>query len=307
MNKPLISLIISVYNEEENLISLWQAIEEVCLKISYDFEVVFVNDGSSDESIHIMRSLTSSHLKKQIVNFSRNFGHEAAMFAGLEHANGDVNICMDADMQHPPQVIPKIVEEWEKGAKIVLMERRKNKADSPLKAFITKSFYHILQYISDININPLVSDFFMVDDQVKRILCKEFKEKNRFMRGMIQSVGFTTKVLPFEAPNRYAGKSKYSFFSLFLLSLDAITSLSKKPLLIGLYLSVLLAAFSVIMSIYSIIMYFIGNPLSGYTTIVVLISFLFAILFFLVGLLGKYISIIFEEIKDRPIYLKEEE
>jgi dolichol-phosphate mannosyltransferase len=307
MSQARISLIVSVYNEEENLTLLWQSIEEVSLTISYNIEVVFVNDGSSDASISVLRSLSSAHITKQIVNFSRNFGHEAAMYAGFEHAKGDVHICMDADMQHPHHLIPNIIAEWENGAKIVLMERRKNEADSALKTFFTKKFYQILKRISEVNINPLVSDFFMVDEQVRRILCEKYKERNLFMRGLVQSVGFPTKVLPFEAPNRNAGESKYSFFSLILLSLDAVTSLSKKPLLIGLYLSVLLATFSVIMSIYSIVMYFLGNPLSGYTTIVVLITFLFAVLFFLMGLLGKYISIIFEEIKNRPIYLKEEE
>jgi dolichol-phosphate mannosyltransferase len=307
MSQSRISLIVSVYNEEENLNLLWQSIVKVSLTIPYDIEVVFVNDGSCDDSLSILRSLSSSHLSKQIVNFSRNFGHEAAMYAGFEHAKGDIHICMDADMQHPPRLIPNIIEEWEKGAKIVLMERRKNQADSALKTFITKKFYQILKRISEVNINPLVSDFFMVDEQVRMILCKKYKERNRFMRGLVQSLGFQMTALSFEAPNRNAGESKYTFFSLILLSLDAVTSLSKKPLLIGLYLSVLLAAFSVIMSIYSIIMYFLGNPLSGYTTIVVLITILFAVLFFLMGLLGKYISIIFEEIKNRPIYLKEEE
>ncbi len=307
MSQARISLVISVYNEEENLNLLWQSIEKISLTIPYDIEVVFVNDGSSDESIFILRSLSSPHLTKQIINFSRNFGHEAAMYAGFEHAKGDIHICMDADMQHPPHLIPKIIDEWEKGAKIVLMERRKNEADSPIKTFLTKRFYQVLKSISEVRINPLVSDFFMVDEQIRQILCERYKERNRFMRGTVQSLGFPTTILPFEAPVRNAGESKYNLFSLIILSLDAVTSLSKKPLLIGLYLSVLLAGFSILMSIYSVIMYFSGNPLSGYTTIVVLITILFAVLFFLVGLLGKYISIIFEEIKNRPIYLKEEE
>jgi dolichol-phosphate mannosyltransferase len=237
------------------------------------------------------------------IHFSRNFGHEAAMLAGLEHAQGNFLICMDSDLQHPPSCIEQMVSKANEGYEVVTMVRN-HRADGGLRKRLTSSlFYWVFNKLSHGQIEPNVSDFFMISKRVAEVVTSKYPERTRFLRGLIQSVGFKKASIPFVAPNRAAGQSKYSLTRLFFFSLSAIATFSHIPLRLGLAIGLIFGGFSFVVAIYSVVMKFLGEPFSGYTTIVVLISLGFSLLFIVIGIIGEYIGYIFNEVKGRPTYI----
>ncbi len=298
------SAIVSVYNEEPVIPMFWDDLSNTLEQLKdYTFEVIFVNDGSSDKSGEIIDNLVSANTNTRAIHFSRNFGHEAAMLAGLEHAQGDFVICMDSDLQHPPSCIEQMVGKAKEGYEVVTMVRN-HRADGGLRKRLTSGlFYWIFNKLSHGQIEPNVSDFFMISKRVAEVVTTEYPERTRFLRGLIQSVGFKKASIPFVAPNRAAGQSKYSLTRLFFFSLSAIATFSHIPLRLGLAIGLLFGGFSFVVAIYSVVMKFLGEPFSGYTTIVVLISLGFSLLFIVIGIIGEYIGYIFNEVKGRPIYI----
>ena len=298
------SAIVSVYNEEPVIPMFWDDLSNTLEQLKdYTFEVIFVNDGSSDKSGEIIDNLVSANTNTRAIHFSRNFGHEAAMLAGLEHAQGDFAICMDSDLQHPPSCIVQMVGKANEGYEVVTMVRN-HRADGGLRKRLTSGlFYWIFNKLSHGQIEPNVSDFFMISKRVAEVVTTEYPERTRFLRGLIQSVGFKKASIPFVAPNRAAGQSKYSLTRLFFFSLSAIATFSHIPLRLGLAIGLLFGGFSFVVAIYSVVMKFLGEPFSGYTTIVVLISLGFSLLFIVIGIIGEYIGYIFNEVKGRPIYI----
>ena len=298
------SAIVSVYNEEPVIPMFWNELSITLEQLKdYTFEVIFVNDGSSDKSGEIIDNLVSANTNTRAIHFSRNFGHEAAMLAGLEHAQGDFAICMDSDLQHPPSCIVQMVGKANEGYEVVTMVRN-HRADGGLRKRLTSGlFYWIFNKLSHGQIEPNVSDFFMISKRVAEVVTTEYPERTRFLRGLIQSVGFKKASIPFVAPNRAAGQSKYSLTRLFFFSLSAIATFSHIPLRLGLAIGLLFGGFSFVVAIYSVVMKFLGEPFSGYTTIVVLISLGFSLLFIVIGIIGEYIGYIFNEVKGRPIYI----
>lgn len=301
----LISVVVSVYNEEPVLREFYQETGKILkeLPATWDYELLFVNDGSRDKSLAILRELAEQDPKVKVVNFSRNFGHEAAMIAGIDHASGDGIVCMDADLQHPPECIPQIIEKFEEGYEIISMARTRNKSAGWLKNFTSAAFYKVINCLSDVKFQPNASDFFAMNWAAADVLRNNYREKVRFLRGYVQSIGFERAVLEYEARPRFAGESKYSIKSLFKFSINTILCFSDLPLKLGIYSGCATALFGLIVMIYTIWTWFkFGTP-SGYATIVVLISFMFAMLFVIVGIVGEYIAILFAELKDRPIYI----
>ena len=298
------SAIVSVYNEEPVIPMFWNELSITLEQLKdYTFEVIFVNDGSSDKSGEIIDNLVSANTNTRAIHFSRNFGHEAAMLAGLEHAQGDFVICMDSDLQHPPSCIEQMVGKANEGYEVVTMVRN-HRADGGLRKRLTSGlFYWIFNKLSHGQIEPNVSDFFMISKRVAEVVTTEYPERTRFLRGLIQSVGFKKASIPFVAPNRAAGQSKYSLTRLFFFSLSAIATFSHIPLRLGLAIGLLFGGFSFVVAIYSVVMKFLGEPFSGYTTIVVLISLGFSLLFIVIGIIGEYIGYIFNEVKGRPTYI----
>jgi len=298
------SAIVSVYNEEPVIPMFWNELSITLEQLKdYTFEVIFVNDGSSDKSGEIIDNLVSANTNTRAIHFSRNFGHEAAMLAGLEHAQGDFVICMDSDLQHPPSCIEQMVGKAKEGYEVVTMVRN-HRADGGLRKRLTSGlFYWIFNKLSHGQIEPNVSDFFMISKRVAEVVTSKYPERTRFLRGLIQSVGFKKASIPFVAPNRAAGQSKYSLTRLFFFSLSAIATFSHIPLRLGLAIGLLFGGFSFVVAIYSVVMKFLGEPFSGYTTIVVLISLGFSLLFIVIGIIGEYIGYIFNEVKGRPIYI----
>lgn len=312
MNNPeKISVVFSVYNESESLQALFAEVlklEESCKKT---FEWIFVDDGSADNSAKIIREFCRNYKSElnsiRLIKFSRNFGHEAAMIAGIDNATGDAVICLDADLQHPVSLIPQMIVTYEQGYDIINMVRHKNEGTKGMQSWFSAAFYRFLNRISKQKVAENASDFFLVSKNVADILRKNYRERNRFLRGLIQTIGFRSTTIGFTAPARIAGETKYSLFKLVSLTAHAVTSFSNAPLFLGIWFGFIFALISLILGIYTLLVYLFGTaPPSGYTTIVLFMSFSFMILFFLIGIIGIYVGYLFDEQKRRPIYLIEE-
>ena len=298
-----LSVVISVYNEEAVLDKMYQAIVPVMEKLSCDYELLFVNDGSRDASPAILDRMALESDRVKVIHFSRNYGHEAAMIAGIDYSSGDGIICMDADLQHPVECIPQILDAFHRGYEVVSMVRTSNKSAGVFKNITSKLFYKILNGISEVHFEENASDFFAVTKRPAEILKKHFRESSRFLRAYVQSIGFNRTTIEYTAGERAGGKSKYSIRNLFKFSVKAMISYSDLPLKIASICGTSAGIASVILIIYSIYMKIhIGAP-GGYTTIIVVICFMFTVLFFLLGIIGEYLSTILNEIRRRPIYL----
>lgn len=300
----LLSLVVSVYNEEQALPAFYKTTKPILEGLSWDYELVFVNDGSSDKSLEILKAFAGQDEKVKVVAFSRNFGHEAAMIAGIDYASGDGIVCMDADLQHPPQYLPEIVEKLEAGFGVINMVRTRNKSAGLIKNITSSGFYALINLLSDVKFEANASDFFAVSGQAAQVLRENYREKVRFLRGYVQSIGFTRTCIQYEAQDRVAGESKYSIKKLFAFSMNTIMCFSNLPLKLGIYAGAFAALMGVAVMVYTLLTRQ-GAP-SGYATIVILNCFMFAILFVIVGIIGEYIAILFSELKDRPIYIVEE-
>ncbi len=301
-----ISIIVSVYNEEEVLFEFYRETIKVLLLIDNPYEIIFVNDGSVDGSRGILFKIAKDDENVKVVHFSRNFGHEAAMIAGIDNASGDYLVCMDADLQHPPTLLPEMLRKFESGYDIINMVRTVNKSAGIIKNITSSMFYKVINRLSDIHLVSNASDFFGISKRVADVLRSNYREKTRFLRGYVQNVGFNTVNIEYEARKRYAGESKYSIKKLFRFSMNTIMTFSNLPLKLGIYAGSMAAFLAIIMMIYTIVSFIrVGTP-SGYATTICLICFMFSVLFFIVGIIGEYLGLILSEIKDRPIYIVEE-
>lgn len=300
-----ISVVVSVYNEELSLPDFYRETKNVLENITWDYELIFVNDGSQDRSYEILKNF-SENAKVKVVDFSRNFGHEAAMVAGIDYATGDGIICMDADLQHPPKYIPEILEKFDEGYEVISMVRTKNADAGVWKRITSKAFYSVLNAISPVKFENNASDFFAISSSVAKVLKQDYRERIRYLRGYVQSVGFRKTTIEFEAERRFAGESKYSLAKLLKFSLNALFSFSDLPLKLGIYSGLFMALLGFILMVYTLVNKFVFYVPSGYSTIVVFLCFMFAILFVIIGIIGEYISIIFTEVKGRPIYIVRE-
>lgn len=301
----LISVVVSVYNEELVLREFYQETGKVLCDLpeGWDYELLFVNDGSIDQSLKILRELAQADDHVKVINFSRNFGHEAAMIAGIDHASGDGIVCMDADLQHPPEYIPEIIKKFEEGYEVINMVRTRNKSAGLIKNITSSAFYKLINCMSDVKFQANASDFFAMNRAAADVLRNNYREKVRFLRGYVQNIGFEKTSIEYVARPRFAGESKYSIRSLFKFSINTILCFSDLPLKLGIYSGCAVALFGLIVMLYTIYTWFKYGAPSGYATIVVLISFMFAMLFVIVGIIGEYIAILFAEMKDRPIYI----
>lgn len=300
MSKVL-SVVVSVYNEEQALPLFYKTTKPILEALSWDYELLFVNDGSRDQSQLLLEQMAEQDKKVRVISFSRNFGHEAAMIAGVDYAAGDAIICMDADLQHPPQCIPEIIDKLEQGYGVISMVRTKNKSAGLVKNFTSAAFYKLINTLSDVKFEANASDFFAISKKAADVLRANYREKVRFLRGYVQNIGFAKTTIEYEAQDRVAGESKYSIRKLFVFSMNTIMCFSNLPLKLGIYAGIFAALLGVAVMVYTLFTRQ-GAP-SGYATIVVLICFMFAILFVIVGIIGEYIAILFSELKDRPIYI----
>ena len=302
-----ISIVVSVYNEELGLNQFYEhtspIVKDACGKVGWDYELIFVNDGSRDSSLELLRGFAATDDHVIVVNFAANRGHEAAMIAGIDVATGDGVVCMDADLQHPPEVIPDIIAKFDEGYDVISMVRTEREDAGLFKKITSAAFYKVMNKMSKANFENNSSDFFGISRRVALVLKKDYRERVRFLRGYVQNVGFKKTTLEFKASARVAGESNYNLKALVKLSLNAICNFSDAPLKMGIYAGMTSLAFSFILIVYSIIQYFLGNAPSGYSTLVVLICFMFGVLFIILGFISEYLAIIFAEVKNRPIYI----
>ena len=301
-----LSIIVSVYNEEAALEVFYREAKPVFDRLAWDYELIFVDDGSQDASPRLLDALAERDGRVKVIHFSKNFGHEAAMLAGIDHSSGDGLVCMDADLQHPPESLAGILEAFEAGYEVINMVRVRNRSAGFLKNVTSAAFYKLINHVSDVKLEANASDFFALKANAAQVLRESYREKVRFLRGYVQNIGFRRTTLVYEARARVAGKSKYSFRKLFKFSVNTILCFSDLPLKLGMYSGLLVGFLGLLVMAHTIYEWAVLGTPNGYATIVVLLCFMFAMLFVVVGIIGEYIAILFAELKDRPIYIVRE-
>jgi glycosyltransferase involved in cell wall biosynthesis len=300
-----ISIVIPLLNEEGNIKLLSDRLIEVLNSITDVYEIIFVDDGSSDQSLEIIKKLSKENNHIKGITFSRNFGHQIALMAGLEHTQGDIVITMDADLQHPPEVIFNLIQKYNEGYDIVNTLRRDSKHTGYLKKSSSKGFYKIINLLSEVNIEPASADFRLM----KRKTVNEFlklPEKDRFTRGLISWMGFKQTTIEYDTPIRHSGETKYSWRKMIGLATDGITSFSSKPLRISFYIGLFVSLIGLFYAIYAVVQYIQGDTQPGWTSILVSILIIGGIQLLSIGIIGEYLARIFKESKNRPLYIVKE-
>lgn len=299
-----ISLIIPAYNEEESLHSLYTELCKLTDSLpQYSWEILFVNDGSIDNTSHIIDSFIENDKRVAVVELSRNFGKEAAMLAGFDHVQGDCAIILDADLQHPVSVIPLMIKHWEEGYDDVFARRRTRGDKSWLRKIFSRCYYNILQHTSDIDVLPDVGDFRLLDRKCIESL-KLLREQCRYTKGMYAWIGYRKKEIVCDQQERMAGKSKWKFWGLFNLAIEGMTSFSVTPLrissILGFIISLIAFVYMMIIITKTLIW---GEPVAGYPSLMCIILFLGGIQLLSLGIIGEYLGRIFNETKNRPTYI----
>jgi polyisoprenyl-phosphate glycosyltransferase len=298
-----LSLVVPVFNEQEAIPIFYKAIREFEELKIYEVEIVFINDGSNDATESIIDALACVDPLVESLTFTRNFGKEAALFAGLEHATGEAIIPIDVDLQDPISVIPKLINKWRLGADVVLAKRVDRSSDSRLKRYSAEIFYKLHNKISNPKIEENVGDFRLMSREVVDDI-KLMPERNLFMKGILSWVGGKTEIVEYVRAPRSVGNSKFNGWKLWNLALEGITSFSTFPLRIWTYIGLLAALMSVLYGTWMVIgTLFFGNPVKGYPSLIVSILFLGGIQLIGIGILGEYIGRIYLEVKNRPRYL----
>ncbi|MNQ59882.1 hypothetical protein D3C85_741450 [compost metagenome] len=298
-----ISLIVPVFNEEQAINLFYQAVRQQLVLADGVVEIVFINDGSSDRTAEYAKALVLADEHVLLINFSRNFGKEPALFAGLEYATGDAVIPMDVDLQDPISVIPLLIAEWKKGADVVLAKRHGRAADSYLRRHSAALFYHLLNRIAYTRIEENVGDFRLMDRKVVNVI-RTLPEHRLFMKGILSWAGFNTVVVEYERAGRVAGTTKFNFWKLWNLALEGITSFSTVPLQLWTYVGSAVSLFALVYALYMVLdKIFFGNSVPGYPSLMTAILFLGGVQLIGIGILGEYIGRIYIESKHRPRYV----
>lgn len=300
---PKYSLIIPIYNEEETIPELYRRVSDVMDSLDDSVELILINDGSRDRSLKLMRELQERDARVCYISFARNFGHQAAVTAGLNFARGQVIVVLDADLQDPPELIPKMIESWQAGYHVVYAQRTKRKKESWFKRLTAYVFYRLLRRLADVDIPADTGDFCLMDRQVVDLL-NSMPERNRYIRGLRAWIGFRQTAVKFERDPRFAGEVKYTFKKSLALAINSLVSFSKIPLRISTYLGLFSALIALLMAL--LVLYWRlqqpDSPVTGLATILIAVFFLGSVQLISVGILGEYIGRIYEEVKGRPAY-----
>ena len=301
----LISLIAPVFNEQDAIIPFLDRIEDVFRDVgpSYDYEVLFVNDGSRDATEFVIRSRMQTNARISLLNLSRNFGKEAALSAGLDHADGDACIPIDVDLQDPPELIPDMIKLWDKGAQVVNARRSSRASDRWVKRTSAGGFYKVFNFLADQSIPQNVGDYRLLDKQVVEVL-RGMNERVRFNKALFSWVGFETAEVTFERPKRETGTSAWSYWKLWNFALDGIFSSSTTPLRVWTYVGGTLAMLSMLYALAIFVRTMIvGVDVPGYASTLILILLFGGLNLFAIGILGEYIARIYSEVRERPLYV----
>jgi dolichol-phosphate mannosyltransferase len=305
--KPVYSIVIPIFNEADNIPELHRRLTEVMKSLAEPWEVVFVNDGSTDESTILLAGLKKKDAHVRVVEFVRNFGHQIAVTAGMDAAEGDAVVIIDADLQDPPEVIPDLIALWKQGYEVVYAVRSEREGETWLKEFTAKVFYRLIFRITDVKIPLDTGDFRLLDRKVVDVL-KRMGERHRFLRGMAAWVGFRQIGVPYKRHARFAGKTKYPLGKMIRLALNAITSFSYFPLQVATYAGFICAGIAAIAIPIVIVLRLTGSgAFFGQATTLISVLFLGGVQLICVGILGEYIGRIYDEVKGRPLYIKRKE
>ena len=298
-----ISIVVPVFNEEDNLHEFYKQATTVMQKEKYDYNLIFVDDGSRDSSALILSELSKQDAHVEAYLLSRNYGHQMALTCGLDHADGDAVITMDGDLQHPPELIPQLLRLWKQGNEIVLTKRMATEDAGFFKNITSSLYYKLINTLSNVEITPGGSDFRLMD-RIAVDAFKQYRERARFIRGLVNTLGFKVAVLEFVAPPRFAGHSKFNLKKMLHFALDGITAFSNLPLRWSLYIGLFCGLCSILLLGHVFFVKFVTNDaVPGWATTTVCVLFLGGIQLVGIGILGEYIGRIFEEIKHRPLYL----
>ena len=303
--KPVYSVIVPVYNEKESLPVLYERMVKVMDQTGEPWELILVDDGSSDGSAEIMRSLAEKDNRIRVIFFARNFGHQIAVTAGMDHALGDATVVIDADLQDPPEVILDLIEKWKEGYQVVYAVRIDREGESWFKTKTASLFYRLIYKITDVKIPLDTGDFRLLDRKVLNVM-NSMKEKHRFLRGMSAWAGYKQIGVPYHRAKRYAGVTKYPFKKMLKLAWNAITGFSYVPLQIAMILGFIVALLSILLIIVVIILRLSGNELVGQATTLISTLFLGGIQLICLGIIGEYLGRIYDEVKNRPLYIAAE-
>lgn len=306
----LLSVIVPCYNEEESVGLFYEELtknDPYFAQKDMELELLYIDDGSEDRTVEEVRKLRDRDERVHLVSFSRNFGKEAAMFAGMEHSRGDYVVIMDVDLQDPPSLLPQMMEGIEEGYDSVATRRVSRKGEPPVRSFFARMFYRLMKKISRTEIMDGARDYRLMTRQMVNAILS-MREYNRFTKGIFGWVGFRTKWLEYENVERARGETKWNFWKLFLYSLDGITAFSTVPLMIASVVGVLFCFLAFVMIIFIIVRKLVfGDPVSGWPSLVCIMLFLSGVQFFCTGILGQYLAKTYMEVKRRPIYLVKEE
>lgn len=298
-----VSVVVPMYFEEKVVEECYKRLSTILSCQKFDYEIIFVNDGSKDATEEMLLQIAKIDTKVKVINFSRNFGHQAAVTAGIFNSTGDSVVIIDADLQDPPSLIPEMVYLWEKGYHIVYAKRKKRIGETKFKLLTAKYFYKFLNYMSDIDIPKDTGDFRLIDRQVVEAF-KNMPERNRFIRGMMSWIGFNQTYIEYEREERFAGETKYPIKKMIKFASDGIISFSTKPLRLINKLGFITVIISLLLIIYSFYIKLTGKyAISGWASLMIAITFLGGIQLLSVGILGEYIARIYDESKNRPLYI----
>jgi dolichol-phosphate mannosyltransferase len=301
-SNPTLSVVIPVYNEEMNIGKLYQRLCNALETMNTDWEVVYVNDGSKDRSLSILKGLseTDSHVK--YIDFSRNFGHQLAITAGIEHAKGEWIVIMDGDGQDPPELIPDLLNKAKEGFEVVYARRRKRDGENFLKKFTARLFYRLLAKITSIEIPVDTGDFRIIHRKIQRILSK-MPEQHKYIRGQISWIGFNQTFLEYDREERMGGATKFTYRKMMRFALDGISSFSTWPLKVATISGFLVSAVAFVLIIYSLYQKFFGTTEPGWTSLHISVLFLGGIQLIGIGMLGEYLGRVSDNVKSRPHYI----
>lgn len=305
-DKFLISVVVPMYFEEEVASECYARLKKVMNDNQFNHELIFINDGSTDNTLSILKQIAKEDENVKVISFARNFGHQNAVTAGVMHAAGDAVVIIDADLQDPPELIIKMIEKWQQGYEVVYAKRVKRKGETWLKLITAKVFYRFLKFMSETNIPTDTGDFRLIDRKVAEAF-KAMPERNRFIRGMISWVGFDQTYIEYERNERFAGKTKYPLKKMLKFASDGIIAFSSKPLHMMSFLGCLTIVLALIILIYTITVKITGGFVEpGWASIMVTVTFFSGVQLLSLGVIGEYIARIYDESKNRPLYIIKE-
>lgn len=297
----MISIVTPVYNEEDNVVFFHEEITKVMKTTGMDYELIYVNDGSKDRTDELIRELAEKDSHVRAITFARNFGHQTAITCGMDFARGDAVITMDGDMQHPPELIPLLLEKWKDGYDIVQTIRTSTEDSGFIKKITSAGYYKVINSISKTPVTPGGSDFRLMNRKSLDVFLR-FREHARFIRGIVGGLGFKQTTIKFEAPARHAGVSKFSMNKMLHFAMDGILTNSTTPLRAAFYAGVVSGVIGILLILHVLYSYLVGNTVPGWATMTILIAFFGSANLVGLGIIGEYIGRIYEETKDRPLY-----